>query len=110
MRRVKPETDRQAAIVGALEKTGRLVLRIHSGKVPVRGGWMQLAPKGTPDLYVVGWGWLETKTDKTKPTPEQLAMHERLRAAGELVEVVRTPAEAISAVQVGGKVRWGKAG
>lgn len=108
MRRTKPETDRQAEIVETLRKAGFFVLRIHSGCVRVKRGFMHLAPKGTPDLYVLGWGWLETKMDKGKPTPEQLEMHARIRRAGECVGVVRTPAEALRAV-MGGKVREGQA-
>jgi hypothetical protein len=106
--RSKPETDRQALIVAALEALGRHVVRIQCGRVKVRGGWMHLAPTGTPDLYVLGWGWLETKMDKTKPSPDQLAMHDRIRRAGELVAVVRTPAEAIRAVS-SGRIREGQA-
>lgn len=107
MRRTKPETERQALIVDALRKAGHFVLRIHSGQVRVKRGFMHLAPKGTPDLYVLGWGWLETKVDRTKPTAEQLEMHARIRRAGELVRVVRTPAEALAAV-MGGKIREGQ--
>jgi hypothetical protein len=106
--RSKPETDRQALIVDALRKAGWFVMRIHSGQVRVKRGFMHLAPKGTPDLYVLGFGWLETKLEKTKPTLEQLEMHERIRAAGELVAVVRTPAEAIRAVR-SGRIREGQA-
>lgn len=99
MNRSKPETSRQALIVEALETAGRLVIRIQSGRVRVKGGWMHLAPTGTPDLYVVGWGWLETKLENTKPSAEQLRMHARLRSAGERVEIIRTPSEALSAVR-----------
>jgi hypothetical protein len=97
--RRKPETTRQAQIVYALEGIGRHVIRIQSGVVRVRRGMMHLAPKGTPDLYVVGWGWLETKLEKSKPTEEQLRMHALLIAAGERVAVVRSVAEALEAVR-----------
>lgn len=96
------EADRQAAIVEALASVGRMAFRVQSGKVKVRGGWMQLAPTGTPDLYVLGWGWLECKAEKGKLSPAQLAMHDRIRIAGERVAVVKTPAEAIRMV-VGGE-------
>ena len=99
MSRSKPETQRQATIVAELSKLGRLVIRVQSGVVKVKRGWMHLAPEGTPDLYVVGWGWLETKLEKSKPTPEQLDMHARLIAAGERVAVVRSVAEALEAVR-----------
>lgn len=94
----KPETVKQAGLVEALRKAGRFVFRIHSGQVKVRRGFMQLAPKGTPDLYVLGFGWMETKTDEGELSPEQLEMHARIRAAGERVAVVRSAKEALEAV------------
>jgi hypothetical protein len=97
--RRKPETKDQAGIVSALEGLGYLVIRTNSGRVPVRGGWMHLAPEGTPDLRVVGRTWLETKTDKGKLSEAQKRMHARLTAAGERVAVVRSVAEALEAVR-----------
>jgi hypothetical protein len=106
--RSKPETSLQARIVEALELAGFLVIRVHSGTVKVKRGWMHLGPEGFPDLLVVGQRFLEVKTDSGDPTPEQLAMHDRIRRAGELVAVVRTPAEAIRAVS-SGRIREGQA-
>jgi hypothetical protein len=106
--RSKPETSLQARIVSALEAIGFLVIRVHSGTVKVKRGWMQLGPEGFPDLWVVGHMLLEVKTGKGKVSPEQLAMHARIRRAGELVAVVRTPAEAIRAVS-SGRIREGQA-
>jgi hypothetical protein len=97
--RRKPETKDQAGIVSTLEGLGYLVIRTNSGRVPVRGGWMHLAPEGTPDLRVVGRTWLETKTDKGKLSEAQKRMHARLIAAGERVAVVRSVAEALEAVR-----------
>lgn len=96
--RSKPETTLQASIVEALQRAGRIVIRVQSGQVKVRGGWMHLAPKGTPDLYVVGWGWIETKTEDGKLSPEQERMHALIGGAGELITVVRSVAEALHAV------------
>jgi hypothetical protein len=93
------EAERQAAIVVALRRIGRTAFRVHSGKVKVKGGWMQLAPNGTPDLYVLGWGWLECKAAKGKLNADQIAWHAHARAAGERVAVVRTPAEALEVVR-----------
>jgi hypothetical protein len=101
MTRAKPETKAQAAIVAALASVGRVAIRIQSGKVKVGGGWMQLAPEGTPDLYVLGWGWLEVKHGQGKPSAAQRKMHALLDLNGELVAVVKTPADALRAV-VGG--------
>lgn len=93
--RRKPETKRQAQIVKALSDIGRIVIRVQSGKVQVRGGWMQLAQPGTPDLYVAGFGFLETKTPEGKLSAAQKFMHSKLRFAGERVEVALTPSEAV---------------
>lgn len=92
------EAVRQAAIMATLAGLGRTVFRVQSGRVKVRGGWMVLAPNGTPDLYVLGWGWLECKAEKGKLSHDQLRMHERIRRAGERVAVVRSAAEAVRAV------------
>lgn len=98
MRRTKPETQRQARIVAALEAAGRLVIRVHCGAVRVRGGYMHLAPTGTPDLYVIGWGWLETKTPEGELSKEQIAMHARIKEAGERVAVAVDPVETVRLV------------
>jgi hypothetical protein len=97
-RREKPETLRQRAIVFALRRAGHIVLRTHSGKVKVRGGWMQQNEEGTPDLHVVPSTYLETKTDDGKLSDVQRAMHEKLRRRGGVVAVVRSAAEALRAV------------
>jgi hypothetical protein len=94
----------QADIVEALARAGRFAFRVHSGKVRVARGWMQLAPAGTPDLYVLGWGWLEIKTEKGRVRPEQTTMHRHIRAAGERVATVRTVKEALAAVMGGNHV------
>lgn len=92
------EGTRQRLIIRALRTLGRTVLRIQSGRVKVRGAWMQLADAGTPDLYVLGWGWLETKTPTTDLNEAQRRMHRRIKAAGERVAVVRGPSDAVAAV------------
>lgn len=101
------ETELQASIVSALERLGHIVIRVQSGKVKVRGGWMQLAPEGTPDLCVLGppyptllttTTWLETKVQGGKLRPAQVAWHERAKKGGHRVAVVRSVAEALAAV------------
>jgi hypothetical protein len=69
---------------------------------------MHLAPTGTPDLYVSGFGWLEVKRDDTDTSAAQDSMHAELVRRGEMVRTVRTPAEALRAVR-GGRVRHGQA-
>ena len=44
------ETPIIRAILDGLHKLGIESWRCQSGKVKVRGGWMELAPTGTPDL------------------------------------------------------------
>ena len=62
----------------------------------MHGGPMMTA--GLPDAHVCDHGrcvWLEVKLPGRKPTPIQLAMHERLRAAGATVAVVTSVADAL---------------
>lgn len=99
MKRSKPETQLQRGIVDVLYGAGFVVWRINSGQARVRRGFMHGAPKGAPDLYVLGWGWLEVKREKGKLTEEQEAMHELLAAHGERVAVVRSAAEALEVVR-----------
>jgi hypothetical protein len=96
------EADTLRAIHSALTSLGYWVIRIHSGKVRVKRGFMQLAPVGTPDLLVLdAMGFLEVKTaDKaSKPSAEQLAWHERAAKLGVRVAVVRSVGEAIAKVR-----------
>ncbi len=84
----------QKQIIDYLKVTGFIVFRMNAGK----GRYNQyLAPNGTPDLLAVKKHrkkplqvWLEIKAGKNKPTPEQLAMHKKLRAAGQIVITVRS--------------------
>ena len=48
----------QSTIMQHLTLSGDLVWRSNSGKVKVRGGWMQLAPEGSPDVYALKDGLL----------------------------------------------------
>ena len=97
------ETDLYDPIKKTLEHLGHIVTRIHSGKVKVRGGWMQLADPGTPDHHVMSPNgvstWLETKTPIGKLNEAQVAWHERAKKLGHRVMVVRSPEEALAAVR-----------
>lgn len=97
------ETDLYDPIKKTLERFGHLVTRVHSGKVKVRGGWMQLADPGTPDHHVVASfgvsGWLETKTPVGKLSEAQKRWHARARSLGQRVNVVRSVEEAIAAIK-----------
>lgn len=103
------ETKLMAAIVDALAwDSDVIVVRVHSGKVKVRGGWMVLADEGTSDLLLcVGprgrWCALEVKTPggTTKPSREK-AQGEFLKSGrliGGFGARVRSVGEAREAVQ-----------
>lgn len=88
---MKSETAIQRAVVQTARRCGLLVFRMNAGKVKAKGGWVQLAPPGTPDvLCFTALGaviWIETKTVIGKLSPEQRAMHTCLRARGHTVVV-----------------------
>lgn len=106
-----PETALKAAVIEAINATGLAVVwSTPSGKVPTRGGWVQLAPVGTPD--VIGFmrrsGLLvavEVKLPKDTTAVErrllQGAWRDRAAAAGCVVGVARSVAEAVEIVQRG---------
>lgn len=98
----KPETVLSRAIQDALIAIGAMVVRVQSGKVPVKRGWLQLAPKGTPDLWVARYGrtgWFEVKCGKGERTPEQIAWAETAARHGIRVVEVRSVTEAVEAVR-----------
>jgi Holliday junction resolvase len=58
-----------------LRQMGIFCERMNSGKVQVRGGWLQLHSPGTADILAFPRGrvvWIETKTAKGKTNKEQL--------------------------------------
>lgn len=94
------ESEIQRAIVEALDRIGVVAVRVQSGKASVRGGWLSLAPPGTPDLVLVAPpGWLECKSPKGLVSPAQRRWHRLARASGARVAVVRSPREALEVVQ-----------
>lgn len=59
-----PETILKDEVVELLKNSGILYFRMNSGKVRVRGGFMQLAKDGTADLLVFTGQrpiWIELK-------------------------------------------------
>lgn len=95
------ETALQADIATALRKAGCYVERRNTGMVETKNGTrVHLAPPGTPDLFVLlpsGQAWfVEVKTDTGTATPIQREKHAELRAAGGLVDVVRSVGEALA--------------
>jgi hypothetical protein len=107
------ETALSKAINDALELQGCRVIRIQSGKLKVTNGkrtyWVHMAEKGTPDRLVIrpgaplasGYaaiGFIEVKAANGKLNPEQRKWHAWAKSADVNCAVVRTVAEALSAV------------
>ena len=75
-----------SALTGPLVKMigqmGIFCERMNSGKVKVKGGWMQLHKAGTADILAFPRGrvvWLETKTVDGRTNPEQVANQAEFR-------------------------------
>jgi hypothetical protein len=88
------EGEIQAQAVTALKQLGICYMRINSGKVKVRGGWMQLAPEGTADLAVFPEAkmpiWLELKQPKKGPSKEQQDFRDQVVRLGHKYFVIRS--------------------
>lgn len=68
-------SDLTSPLVKAIKQIGIMATRMNSGKVRVRGGWMQLHEPGTADILCFPRGrvvWLETKTIKGTTNKEQI--------------------------------------
>jgi hypothetical protein len=110
------ETSLSRAIRQALELKGCHCIRINSGKVEaVHGGWVQGAPKGTPDMIVIRplfgyyagpptanapaqFTFLEVKTPKGKLSADQLRWFGWAEMNGVRCRCVRSISEAVKAV------------
>jgi len=79
----------QKKIVEYFKLLGYIVFRMNAGKGRYN---QQLAPKGTPDLFVVGsmgrTFWIEVKTPSGALSDSQKKMHAKLRNMGQDVFVV----------------------
>ncbi len=101
----KDETILQKAITDAIAaRYGTLahVVRVNSGSVPAKRGWIHLAPKGTPDLHVDIAGasvWIEVKLPGETSDATQLQVQGSLRMCGAYVYEVHSVAEALSALE-----------
>ncbi len=92
------ETKLSKEIRDALTDAGIWAMRINSGKVPVRGGFMHLAPTGTPDVLVIHpYGWLEVKGD-SPTSEEQVKFRERAAKSGVRHAEVRSVEDALRTV------------
>jgi len=89
------ETTLKKNICVALDTMGFRVVRIQSGRAKVRGGWMWLAKKGTPDLLVLSpYVFLEVKRPGKELSPDQRDWHDWAKGAGVPVTTVRGVQEA----------------
>lgn len=96
MTKSKAETTLSKQIADQLDQLGIWHLRLNSGRVKVRGGWMHLCPEGTPDRVCLLEGravFIEVKVPGEQPTPEQIACHERIKQNGGIVLVIETAAQ-----------------
>ena len=62
-------------LITMIRQMGIFAERMNSGKVKVRGGWMQLHSPGTADILCFPRGrvvWLETKQPKGHTNKEQI--------------------------------------
>jgi len=84
------ETEIQKQIIDFLKALSFIVFRMNAGK----GRHNQyLAPKGTPDLLVIGRGrtlWIEVKTATGTVSADQKIMHDKLAAEGQTVIIARS--------------------
>ena len=97
------EIDIQNSIRLELSKLGGLVLRLNNGLFytedgrPIKSG----LPKGTSDLLYVGndiIAFMEVKTSKGKPRPEQLRFIEKIKSLGHKAGIVRSVEDALKLI------------
>jgi len=104
------ETDLQRAILETLRALGLTVWRNQSGTVRVRGGFMHMAPEGTPDIigYLADGRLLgievklpgkEKRNTKPERREKQAAWRAKARAAGCVVGQVTSVGEAVLLVR-----------
>lgn len=68
-----PEGILKAQVNDFLKRSGLFFLRLNSGKVKVKNGWMYLCPEGTADyvVYCPDVRWLELKAPGGKTKKER---------------------------------------
>ena len=89
-------------LVKKLRQMGIFTLRLNSGKVKVRGGWMQLCPEGTADIICWTKGrtlWLETKALKGVMRDKQKDFRDTVTALGHEYHEVRSIDAGLDAVR-----------
>jgi hypothetical protein len=107
MRRRPDRRKAETLVSKAIAETAKWMpdvhlVRVQSGQVKVRGGWMHNAPAGTADLLGVGPGGralaCEIKTEDGELSPEQEAFAAMWKRKGGLWVVVRSKDEFMAAM------------
>lgn len=94
------ETELQSAIMKALKKIGIWCIRINSGRFQgLKGGLVQGAEDGTPDLMLPALGFLEVKLPGEKLRESQKKWHARAEREGVRVAVVSSVGDAVRAAR-----------
>ena len=91
-------------LVKMLRQMGIFTLRLNSGKVRVRGGYMHLCPEGTADILCWPKGrtcWLETKASKGMMRDKQMEFRDTVTSLGHEYHAVRSIDAGLDAVREG---------
>lgn len=101
-----PEGDAKKQIADGLKQLGWKVIRLNSGKVRVKGGFMQLCPAGTPDILCFDNAgallWVECKAafaKKRNDQPEQAEFAVWARSVGHRYVLARCLDDVLQAVR-----------
>lgn len=102
---MKPETILQNKIRCELSKYG-VVVRMNSGVfLTADGRPVKSGVSGIPDLLFIGKGgitaWIEVKTDKGRPSEEQVNFIKMLRDHGHRAGIARSVADALEILEGG---------
>lgn len=90
-----PETKLKGEVQDLLTVYGFFWMRLQSGMVKVKNGWMHLCPTGTADLVVFpgkgfGVGWIELKQLKGTQQKSQVEFQAKAKAAGHPYLIARS--------------------
>lgn len=95
------ETNIQNAIRIALSPHG-IVIRLQSGNFKLEDGRrIVCGVRGLSDLLFIGQGYcafIETKTNKGKPSQDQLNFIEAVKRLGHIAGIARSPEEALKLI------------
>lgn len=97
------EAEIQRDIIDYLKARKYTVVRVNSGKVKARNGFVQLADPGTPDLLAISRRgehvWVEVKKDTGKLSHDQIEWIAEHRTRGCTVLVARSVEEVAAVIK-----------